>query len=235
MEEPKDAKNKDGIKISLKPDKEFDEIMEPFDGIIDTDLAVRAYDAVLKESSSKKCSDSNEEAEKLKKALGIENMDLETFLQTLEIQIADPEDFDRIIKECEAEEEKLSKNPIFPASSLFFGDNDDEEKPYNKQNLTEQNKYCQSLSSPNSDTKKNYKEKLSRSGTYYDPKNYNQKNSNYSNQNASASSKKPYFEEGFDFHGTTMFEFEEFLKRTRVPTMEEEAAAEKAKKAKNKS
>lgn len=233
MEEPKDAKNKDSIKISLKPDKEFDEIMEPFDGIIDTDLAVRAYDAVLKESSSKKCSDSNEEAEKLKKALGIENMDLETFLQNLEIQIADPEDFDRIIKECEAEEEKLSKNPIFPASSLFFDDNDDEQKPY--QNLTEQNKPYQSSSSTNSDTQKNYKEKLSRSGTYYDPKNYNQKNSNYSNQNASASSKKPYFEEGFDFHGTTMFEFEEFLKRTRVPTMEEEAAAEKAKKAKNKS
>lgn len=233
MEEPKDAKNKDSIKISLKPDKEFDEIMEPFDGIIDTDLAVRAYDAVLKESSSKKSSDSNEEAEKLKKALGIENMDLETFLQNLEIQIADPEDFDRIIKECEAEEEKLSKNPIFPASSLFFDDNDDEQKPY--QNLTEQNKPYQSSSSTNSDTQKNYKEKLSRSGTYYDPKNYNQKNSNYSNQNISASSKKPYFEEGFDFHGTTMFEFEEFLKRTRVPTMEEEAAAEKAKKAKNKS
>lgn len=233
MEEPKDAKNKDSIKISLKPDKEFDEIMEPFDGIIDTDLAVRAYDALLKESSSKKSSDSNEEAEKLKKALGIENMDLETFLQNLEIQIADPEDFDRIIKECEAEEEKLSKNPIFPASSLFFDDNDDEQKPY--QNLTEQNKPYQSSSSTNSDTQKNYKEKLSRSGTYYDPKNYNQKNFNYSNQNASASSKKPYFEEGFDFHGTTMFEFEDFLKRTRVPTMEEEAAAEKAKKAKNKS
>lgn len=233
MEEPKDSKNKDSIKISLKPDKEFDEIMEPFDGIIDTDLAVRAYDALLKESSSKKSSDSNEEAEKLKKALGIENMDLETFLQNLEIQIADPEDFDRIIKECEAEEEKLSKNPIFPASSLFFDDNDDEQKPY--QNLTEQHKPYQSSSSTNSDTQKNYKEKLSRSGTYYDPKNYNQKNSNYSNQNASASSKKPYFEEGFDFHGTTMFEFEEFLKRTRVPTMEEEAAAEKAKKAKNKS
>lgn len=233
MEEPKDAKNKDSIKISLKPDKEFDEIMEPFDGIIDTDLAVRAYDALLKESSSKKSSDSNEEAEKLKKALGIENIDLETFLQNLEIQIADPEDFDRIIKECEAEEEKLSKNPIFPASSLFFDDNDDEQKPY--QNLTEQNKPYQSSSSTNSDTQKNYKEKLSRSGTYYDPKNYNQKNFNYSNQNASASSKKPYFEEGFDFHGTTMFEFEDFLKRTRVPTMEEEAAAEKAKKAKNKS
>lgn len=177
-------------------DKKFNEIMQPFDPLIDTNLAIKAYDMALKNSSSKKTSDfddfnsdcdstadfaennsSNagnsdsdvdEETECLKNAYPIHEMDLETLARILSGKIT-------------IEDLVYKENP----------------KNYNP-----------------SDFKQN---------------NHSQNSSLKENKN-SENLKKAYFDDVFDFKGSTLFDFEDYLKNTRVPSLEDERKAKKTEK-----
>lgn len=185
-------------------DTKSDEIMGPFDGIINTDLAVRAYDFVLKnkkDSSSADFSDLDcdfceEENEIFKNAYPIHEMDLETLARILSGQI-NLEDLSRL-------------------NHFDFNSN-------NSQNSSQRQK-----SQDNQDNPQNYT--ASDFSNSENPQKKFKQNSSYQENQDSENTKKAYFEEDFDFDGTTMFDFEDYLKRTRVPTLEEEAAAKKAEK-----
>lgn len=175
-------------------DKKFNEIMQPFDPLIDTNLAIKAYDMALKNSSSKKTSDfddfnsdcdstadfaennssiignSNvdEETECLKNAYPIHEMDLETLARILSGKIT--------IEDLVYKENPNNYNP-----SDF------------KQNNPSQNSSLK-------------------------------ENKNFENL------KKAYFDDVFDFKGSTLFDFEDYLKNTRVPSLEDERKAKKTEK-----
>lgn len=166
-------------------DKKFNEIMQPFDPLIDTNLAIKAYDMALKNSSSKKTSDStadfaennssiignsdvDEETECLKNAYPIHEMDLETLARILSGKIT-------------IEDLVYKENP----------------KNYNPSDFKQNNP------SQNSSLKEN---------------------KNFENL------KKAYFDDVFDFKGSTLFDFEDYLKNTRVPSLEDERKAKKTEK-----
>lgn len=175
-------------------DKKFNEIMQAFDPLIDTNLAIKAYDMALKNSSSKKTSDStadfaennssnignsdvDEETECLKNAYPIHEMDLETLARILSGKIT-------------IEDLVYKENP--KNSESFYNPNN-----YNPSDFKQNNP------SQNSSLKEN-------------------KNSE--------NLKKAYFDDVFDFKGSTLFDFEDYLKNTRVPSLEDERKSKKTEK-----
>lgn len=161
-------------------DTKSDEIMAPFDGIIDTDLAVRAYDFVLKnkkDSSSADFSDSDcdfceEENEIFKNAYPIHEMDLETLARILSGQI---------------NIEDLARLNHFDFNS----------KPNNFQNSSQRQKSQNNQDNPQNYTASNFSSSENPQEKF--------KQTSYSQENQdSENTKKAYFEEDFDFDGTTM-------------------------------
>ena len=175
-------------------DKKFNEIMQPFDPLIDTNLAIKAYDMALKNSSSKKTSDSTADfAENNSSIIGNSNVDEET--------------------ECLKNAYPIHEMDLETLARILSGKITIEDLVY--------------------------KENPKNSESFYNPKNYNpsdfkqnnpSQNSSLKENKNSENLKKAYFDDVFDFKGSTLFDFEDYLKNTRVPSLEDERKAKKTEK-----
>lgn len=195
-------------------DKKFNEIMQPFDALIDTNLAIKAYDMALKNSSSKKSSDFSDFSS----------------------------NFDDFNSDCDSTADFGENNSSNIGNSDSNSDVDEETEylknayPIHEMDLET---LARILSGKITIEDLLYKVNLKNSESFYNPNNYNPSDfkQNNSSQNSSLKEnknsknpKKAYFDDVFDFKGSTLFDFEDYLKNTRVPSFEDERKAKKTEK-----